>query len=178
MERRTVLKLVALTTLSQKLNALPGAAMDHMQAAQAGPAATSYSLQFFTQEESRLLDQLMEMIIPTDDHSPGAHEAQTNLFADLMVATSGDAVKKQWRDGISLIRQEAAHSSVADALHKASMNENNPTNDLERFFVALKQMTVDGYYTSNIGIHQELKYVGNMYLGAFPGCTHSEPQDA
>ena len=32
MERRAVLKIVAFTALSQKLNALPGAAMNHMQA--------------------------------------------------------------------------------------------------------------------------------------------------
>ena len=36
MERRALLKMVALTALSQKLNALPGAAMSHMQAAPSG----------------------------------------------------------------------------------------------------------------------------------------------
>src|ERR1700734_1550685 len=122
MERRAVLKIVALTALSQKLNALPGAAMSHMQAAP-GPPTPPYTLQFFNEEESRLLDQLMEMIIPADDHSPGAHEAGTHLFADLMVATSDADVKKQWRDGIRLIREEAADSSLSEALHKAAANE-------------------------------------------------------
>ena len=107
MERRAVLKMVALTALSQKLNALPNAAMHSMQPIQAAPTATAYTLQFFSEEESSLLDQLMEMIIPADDHSPGAHDAATNLFADLMVATSDAAVKKQWQDGIRLIREEA-----------------------------------------------------------------------
>ena len=103
MERRAVLKIVALTALSHRLNALPGAAMSHMQAVPTVP----HTLQFFSEEESVLLDQLMEMIIPADDHSPGAHEAQTNLFADLMVATSDNAVKKQWQDGIRLMREQA-----------------------------------------------------------------------
>ena len=174
MERRAVLQIVALTALSHKLNALPGAAMSHMQAAPAVP--TAYSLQFFSEEESRLLDQLMEMIIPADDHSPGAHEAQTNLFADLMVATSDNAVKKQWQDGIRLMREEAMGSSLAAALRKAAVNEENPTTDLERFFVLLKQMTVNGYYTSEIGVHKDMEYVGNAYLGAFPECTHPEHQ--
>jgi hypothetical protein len=174
MERRAVLKIVALTALSHKLNALPGAAMSHMQAVPAVP--TAYSLQFFSEEESRLLDQLMEMIIPADDHSPGAHEAQTNLFADLMVATSDNAVKKQWQDGIRLMREEANGSSLTDALHRAAANEENPTTDLERFFVLLKQMTVNGYYTSEIGIHKDMEYIGNAYLGAFPECTHPEHQ--
>lgn len=177
MERRAVLKIVALTALSQKLNALPGAAMSHMQAAPGAPAATPYTLQFFTEEESHLLDQLMEMIIPADDHSPGAHEAQTNLFADLMVATGNDAVKQQWRDGIRLIREQATSSSLADALSRAAANEENPKTDLDRFFVSLKQMTVNGYYTSETGIHKEMEYVGNTYVAAFPECTHPEHQE-
>jgi Gluconate 2-dehydrogenase subunit 3 len=175
MERRALLKIVAFTALSPKLNALPGAAMSHMQAAPAAPA-TPYTLQFFTEEESRLLDQLMEMIIPADEHSPGAHEANTNLFADLMVATSDDAIKKQWKDGLHLISEQAKSSSLADTLHLAAANEENPTTDLERFFVLLKQMTVNGYYTSSIGIHKDMEYVGNAYLGAFPECTHLEHQ--
>jgi hypothetical protein len=173
MERRAVLKIVALTALSQKLNALPGAAMTHMQAP---PNPSAYTLKFFSEEESQLLDQLMEMIIPADDHSPGAHEARTNLFADLLVASSSDAVKRHWRDGIHLIREQATASSLADALRRASANEDNPKTDLEHFFVSLKQMTVNGYYTSATGIHKEMEYVGNTYLASFPECTHPEHQ--
>jgi hypothetical protein len=44
----------------------------------------------------------------------------------------------------------------------------------ERFFVAVKQSTVDGYYLSDVGIHQELQYQGNAVLAEFPGCTHEE----
>jgi Gluconate 2-dehydrogenase subunit 3 len=176
MERRAVLKIVAFTALSQKLNALP-CAMGHMGAALTAPTATTYTLQFFSEEESGVLDQLMEMIIPADEHSPGAQVAQTNLFADLMVATSDQAVKKQWQDGIRLMREEANRSSLSEALRRAAANEENPTSDLERFFVLLKQMTVNGYYTSEIGIHKDMEYVGNAYLGAFPACTHPEHQD-
>jgi hypothetical protein len=174
MERRAVLKIVAFTALSQKLNALPCAAMGQMEPA---PEAPAYALQFFSEEESGVLDQLMEMIIPADEHSPGAHVAQTNLFADLMVATSDHAVKKQWQDGIRLMREEANRSSLSGALQRAAAKEENPTSDLERFFVLLKQMTVNGYYTSEIGIHKDMEYVGNAYLGAFPACTHPEHQD-
>jgi Gluconate 2-dehydrogenase subunit 3 len=177
MERRAVLKLVALTALSQKLNALPGADMSHMQAGPE-PTAAPYTLQFFTEEESGLLDQLMEMIIPADDHSPGAHEAQTNLFTDLLVATSDEPVKQQWREGIRLMREEAKGSSLTEALAKASANEEKPETDLQRFFVILKKMTINAYYTSSIGIHKDMEYAGNTFLVAFPGCDHPEHQDA
>jgi hypothetical protein len=42
--------------------------------------------------------------------------------------------------------------------------------------VVLKQMTVNGYYTSSIGIHKDMEYVGNTYLAAYPECTHPEHQ--
>ncbi len=174
MERRAVLKLVALTALSQKLHALPNDAMAHMQAA--APDAAPCTLQFFTADENKLLDQLMEMIIPADEHSPGAHAAGTSLVADLLVFTSAEGTKKQWRDGLRLMREEADRSSLAEALHRASLNEESPKTDLEHFFVTLKAMTVDGYYTSEIGIHEDMEYVGNKYLGSYPGCTHEEHQ--
>jgi hypothetical protein len=175
MERRAVLKLVALTALSPNLtptmNALQVAAC-HMGTASV--TSLAHKLQFFSEDESRVIDQLMEMIIPADSQSPGAHTVKSNLFADLMVSTSDDAVKKQWRDGIRLIREEAARSSSADALRKASSNEGNPQTNLEQFFAVLKEMTVRGYYTSEIAINQDLRYVGNTYLATFPECTHPE----
>jgi Gluconate 2-dehydrogenase subunit 3 len=66
---------------------------------------------------------------------------------------------------------------LSEALQRAAANEENPTSDLERFFVLLKQMTVNGYYTSATGIHKEMEYVGNTYLVAFPECTHPEHQE-
>jgi hypothetical protein len=76
MERREWLKLVALTALSPKVNVFQAAAACHMDAAPAKPHLAQYKLQFFSEDESRLLDRLMEMIIPADSHSPGAHACQ------------------------------------------------------------------------------------------------------
>ncbi len=105
MERRELLKLVALTALSPKVNVLQAAAACHMDAAPAKPHLAQYKLQFFSEDESRL-DRLMEMT--RRQQLSGAHAAKTNLFADLMVATSDDSVKKQWQDGLRLIREEAS----------------------------------------------------------------------
>ena len=52
--------------------------------------------------------------------------------------------------------------------------EPEPKTRVERFFARLKLMTVDGYYTSAIGIHRELEYKGNAVLTEFPGCGHEE----
>jgi len=36
--------------------------------------------------------------------------------------------------------------------------------------MAVKRATIEGYYTSAIGIHQGLQYQGNTALSEFPGC--------
>ena len=40
---------------------------------------------------------------------------------------------------------------------------------LDVFFTDTKQATIHGYYTSEIGIHQELRYQGNKMLAEFVG---------
>ena len=42
---------------------------------------------------------------------------------------------------------------------------------------ATKQATIHGYYTSEIGIHQELKYKGNKVLLEFVGCQTVDGKD-
>ena len=61
-----------------------------------------------------------------------------------------------------------------ELLAAMAAHETDPSTDLERFFVRLKTATIDGYYTSAIGIHQELRYKGNTVLAEFPGCTHPD----
>jgi hypothetical protein len=167
MERRTVLKLFVLGGF------VPAIITSGQQEESAGKSGDTgkNQLQFLTEQENELLDQLMEMIIPGDGHSPGAHAAKVSLFADLMIVTSSDEVKQQWRRGLQLIREEAARSNLQQALDKSAAHEDAPSNELEHFFVKLKAMTVQGYYTSSIGIHDDLQYQGNTYVESFPGCA-------
>jgi hypothetical protein len=48
---------------------------------------------------------------------------------------------------------------------------------LQVFFVNTKQATIHGYYTSEIGIHQELRYQGNKLLAEFVGCETVDGHD-
>ncbi len=135
-----------------------------------------YELQFFTEAERELLDEVMEKIIPADDHSPGAREAKVSYFADLIVATSPDYVRDDWREGLRLLAETAKSSNLDEWLRSASAREEDPQTVLDVFFVKLKQITIESYYTSSIGIHQDLDYQGNQYLTRFEGCTHPEHQ--
>jgi len=75
--------------------------------------------------------------------------------------------------------KEFAAASEADQvklLTEISKNERAPQTVEERFFRTVKGATIDGYYTSEIGIKKELQYKGNTYLKEFVGCTHPEHQ--
>ena len=179
MERRTALKLIAAGVVAEKLEA----AQHHLVQIAQAPAA--YKLQFFTPEQNALLDRLSDMIIPTDDRSPGAHEAKVSYFIDLMAANSRKDAQQQWVAGLKTVEAEAQKrfqkpflrcSSEEQDRIMATMaaNEGRPATEVERFFARLKSMTIDGYYTSAIGIHKELQYKGNTAVAEFPGCTHPE----
>jgi len=48
---------------------------------------------------------------------------------------------------------------------------------LEAFFANTKQATIHGYYTSEIGIHKDLRYKGNQLLAEFTGCLTEDGKD-
>jgi len=170
MDRRTLLKLVSVVPAAS----LEAATPTHCSSSGIGTDFAGYEFAFFTPEEQILLDRLTEMIIPADDHSSGAREARVPAFADLMVSTSSAAVKQNWRNGLADFGAAASGARLEDVLALAAAEEQSPRTELGRFFVELKRMTIDGYYTSSIGIHRELEYQGNEYHTSAPSCDHPE----
>lgn len=143
--------------------------------------AAVYGYRCFDPEEARTLDALCETIIPADSHSPGASAAGVSEYIDLIVAETSPDVRDLWKQGIAAANELAANSygrSFAECppdRRTAVMAELAGTEDSsgslqERFFHALKRATIDGYYTSRIGIHQELQYRGNEAMRDFPDC--------
>jgi hypothetical protein len=54
-------------------------------------------------------------------------------------------------------------------LSRIAQNEKQPKLPEEKFFAQLKSRVVNAYYSSEIGIKQELDYKGNSYLAEFAG---------
>src|SRR5881398_2119027 len=44
------------------------------------------------------------------------------------------------------------------------------------FYRQVKEMTVEGFYSSRVGLVDVLEYKGRAFLSEFPGCTHPEHQ--
>ncbi|MCI0660907.1 MAG: gluconate 2-dehydrogenase subunit 3 family protein [Acidobacteria bacterium] len=192
--RREALKGIAvglgtsLPVLNTNVLAQQGAAHDgHAHAQAAGEKKAPYKAKFFNAGQMALIATVSELIIPTDDHSAGAIKAEVPEFIDLMISESSAETKKLWTDGLAGIdnlsrnkyqaefNKATAEQQVA-LLTEISKNEMKPVTLEERFFREIKNRTIDGYYTSKIGISDELKYKGNTYLKEFKGCTHPEHQ--
>jgi len=144
-------------------------------------AAPGARTAFFTAEEFTLADELAELIIPADDHSPGARAAQVAAFIDQLLHESVDAgVRSRWREGLRSIdalsrqlhgvafMQSSPEQRVA-VLERVSQNEASPERPEEHFFRELKSRTAFAYYTSKVGIHEEMQYKGNVAIPEFVG---------
>jgi hypothetical protein len=139
------------------------------------------ALKFFAPEEFAMLDELTELIVPADDHSPGARAAGVAAYLDGRLAESIDEERKtQWHEGLkridALAREmhgmpfmQAPPDERVAVLSRISQNEKQPQTSEEKFFVELKYSTASAYYSSKIGIHQDMEYPGNVLLPEFVG---------
>ena len=176
--RRDVLRLAAAAAAAPLV---PRAAL-----AETGKAPTLAAGRFFDAPEMALLDELAEMIIPQDEHSGGARAASVALYIDGRLGGYDPAIpdqreeRAQWKAGLALVEaaaRETAGTAFLEAtpdqrvavLTRLAAGEEDPKTEGERFFVALKHWTAVGYYTSRIGIHDEMEYKGNTLLTEFSG---------
>jgi hypothetical protein len=150
----------------------------------AKPQAASH--RFFTPDEFTMVDELSELIVPADEHSPGARAAKVAEYIDRrLVESFGDEPKLQWREGLKLVDQisvdmngqpfmRASQDQRVAVLTRMARKESSPERPEEKFFVELKSRVARAYYTSKIGIHDELEYKGNTYLREFVGIDVSK----
>jgi Gluconate 2-dehydrogenase subunit 3 len=146
-------------------------------------APSTPSPKFFTPEEFALVDELSDMIIPTDAQSGGARAAGVAAYIDDRMAEEfvpdppspegkgGQGVR--WRDGLKAVDalSQELHGTTFLAstpeqrlavLTRMAAGESDPKTPAERFFKEIKGMTIGVYYTSKIGIHDDQQYKGNV----------------
>jgi hypothetical protein len=149
----------------------------------------NYKPRFFSGEQYRAIDALTEVIIPTDEQSPGAHAAGVRLYIDTVLLYADPETQQRWRRGLASVDQwatarfgramvECTAVETDQVVAAMARNEKNPSSEMDRFFTTLKQMTVEAYALSDVGMTQHFGYKGNTAIREFPGCTHPEHQTA
>ena len=160
----------------------------HAHDADAAIAAQSWTPVVLTALQNEAVVALTELIIPATD-TPGAKAALVNRFVDRVLSNAPAAERAQFLQGLTWLDDRCrtrfakgvAGATTADltALVTPLADEGtHPAQDATgvAFFHALKSMTISGYYTTEIGLRQELGDDGRMVLPAFEGCNHPEHQ--
>jgi gluconate 2-dehydrogenase gamma chain len=183
-ERREVLRILATAAAAAQF---PGFSKWVFACGHVGNVALQikpamYRPQFFTAAEYAMVEQLAEMIIPSDA-TPGAREAGVAEFIDFMAA-SDPAVQYSFRTGLAGLN---AHSELTLGKSFAELSPDQRTSLLEplahkarpgeedsrRFFSAFREITLIGFYTSEIGF-KELDHPALKLYSASPECPHKD----
>ena len=138
------------------------------------PVAQAAKPRFFTLAEFALVDEMSDMIIPTDAQSGGARAAGVAAFIDARLAEAFEKDEPlRWRAGIKAVEalSQEIHAKTFMAstpeqrlalLTRIAAAESDPKTDAEKFFGQIKGATIRAYYASKIGIHDDQRYKGNV----------------
>jgi gluconate 2-dehydrogenase gamma chain len=142
------------------------------------PAAGPYTPKFFTASEYKLVSRIADLIIPNTD-TPGAVAAGVPEYIDGVVS-GNEGQQKRFREGLAWMEKagfaemsEAEQIKLLTPLCEAA-DSGKMKHAGDRFFLSMKSLTADGYYTSQAGLSRDLGYQGGAVLAAFPECNHPE----
>lgn len=168
MERRDWLKSALVGTGAAAAGPLVTTIAPAPAAAAQAAAEAPWQPMLFDEHQNETVVVLSELIIPTTD-TPGAKAAKVNEYIDLMLhdvdPDRGHTFLKGlgWLDGHAIglhgapfvALEEAQQVAILESLDRSKVPELKPGAD---FFARLKRLTVEGYYTSRIGIAELNKH--------------------
>jgi len=160
---------------------------DHAHATLAAAAeAAPWTPKVFNAHQNETVVLLSEMIIPQTE-TPGAKAAKVNEFIDLVLDDANEAERKQFLSGLAWMDGRSQELFGTDFVSAAPEQQTalltivaSPKNKAfedqvgTEFFKAIKALTITGYYTSEIGMKQELGDDGQLFFLEYPGCTHPQ----
>ena len=135
-----------------------------------------YKPRFFSPDDFRTLEQCSEILMPSDE-TPGAREAHVAAFIDFILFSSAEFAPDtqiQWREAMGWLRQHEFGGGSPEQQLALVTRMSEPGDSGFANFQLIKDLTVYGFYTSRVGLIDNLEYKGLAYLTEFPGCSHPE----
>jgi len=187
-ERREVLRYLAMGAVAARFPGFHRWAFvcnHESPATQIRPA--TYSPKFFSPAEYATIERLAEMIIPSDT-SPGAREAGASEFIDFIVGAD-PGIQYRFRYGLTWLD---AHSQKLTSKAFRELSPEQQTAILEplaykakfrageedgrEFFKLMREYTVMGFYTTEIGL-KELDFPGLRRYSEATACPHGDDRE-
>jgi gluconate 2-dehydrogenase gamma chain len=151
-------------------------------------AAAPFTPKALSAAQLETVATLAELIIPTTD-TPGARAALVDRFVDNVMANATPADRDRFLAGLAWMDARstalyggpftrATPEQQTELLAKLAAPSGHAADDAPGvpFFTAIKGLTISGYYSTKIGLEQELGDNGQLFTAAFEGCIHPEHQ--
>ena len=182
--RRDVLRRLGATLMATGvLDRVSAQEVHHLALVQSGSNG-AYTPKALSDQEYKTLVRLTDLIIPVETGKPGAVAAGAAAWID-MLASENSQLKDIYTKGLAWIDAETkrrASSAFVSATPEQQTGlldliayRRNSTPELDpgiEFFTWVRRMTVDAFYTSEIGI-ADIDYRGNR-----PQAAYVEPTEA
>ena len=181
--RRDILRRMALALAATgTLDRLSAQEVHHLVAQ--GQGTGPYVPRTFSAHEFRTLERLTDLIIPVENGAPGAIAAGCAAWIDTISSENPEltTIYKdgfRWLDATMKARGASDFVSASPAEQIALLDliayRRNQTPELApgiQFFSWVRRMTVDAFYTSEIGI-KDIDYRGNSPMGSYQSPTEA-----
>jgi len=193
MHRRELFRLLSAGAV------LPAVSPDLFAMLQQAQPGAGYALRALDAHQNATVVAMIDLMIPATD-TPGAKGARVNEFIDLILTEwATEEERKHFLDGLANIdkqsdelygknfvdasptQQEAQLRAIDDKEMANRQNRPRHGNTVPKpdahlegpFWVVFKNITLHGYYTSEIAFKQEFKL--EIMPGAFHGCVPLGP---
>lgn len=183
-DRRSVLKIIgaigATCAYPYAGDELHAQAMPEHQHEHTSPHDAAH---FLGEADFLTISRIADLIIP-ETNTPAASGAGVPAYIDAVIGRDADQ-QQLVADGLRWLDAEAgrqAGKKFMDLSEDAQIRILEPLCEVAdggkslarnvQFFALIKKLTADGYYTSKIGLIDELGYNGNTVLSSFAGCVH------
>jgi glucoside 3-dehydrogenase (cytochrome c) hitch-hiker subunit len=139
----------------------------------AEPAPAAWTPQALTTDQVDLLGTLVDLIIPPTD-TPGAKDAGVPVFIDKLLRDWVEPEDRvRFQTGLAAVDEETQkthgvafreatpeqQNAILTSLDREAIQAREAGADPLPFFATLKEWTLVGYYTSEIGATQELQWL-------------------
>jgi gluconate 2-dehydrogenase gamma chain len=183
--RRDALRRLGLVLVTTGIVDRVSAQEVHQMASQAQAATGgTYTPVSLSAHEYRTLERLTDLIIPVESGAPGAVASGAAAWIDTLTSAN-DQLKTTYTTGLAWLDTAMKERGASDFLSASADDQTalldqiafrrNTTPELApgiQFFTWARRMTVDAFYTSEIGI-RDIDYRGNTALVSYPEPTEA-----
>ena len=178
--RRDALRRIALALTAAGFVDRVSAQEVHQMASKAATAdGGRYQPKALSLHDYQTLERLTDLIIPVENGAPGAVAAGAARWIDMLASENGE-LKDIYTSGLAWLDAAMKQRGAADFLSAPPADQTamldliayrrNQSAEVApgiRFFTWVRRMTVDAFYTSEIGI-RDIDYRGNTGLLSYP----------